>query len=128
VIDEDGPSAFDDPAHAAIECSHLHRTLDHLDRAALLIDDYGEGRALDHRRQHRGVDGEMGNAGMLDLEQQGAEVLNDAREAGWLRRRRQSKLAPRSDDDIIGAAYQGRSPRGAGEQQVAGCEPGVHLG
>jgi hypothetical protein len=128
VIDEDGPSAFDDPAHAAVERSHLHRALDHLDRAALLIDNDGEGCALDHRREHRSVDGEMWNAGMLDLEQQGAEILNDAREAGWLRRRRQSKLAPRSDDDIIGAAYQGRSSRGAGEQRIARRELRVHLG
>ena len=105
MIYEHGPSAFDDAAHAAVGCSYLHRSLDHLHRAALLIDNDGEGRAFDHCGKHRRIDGEMGNTGMLDLEQQSAEILNDPREAGRLRCRRQSKLAPRSNDDVIGSTY-----------------------
>ena len=85
----------------------LHDTLDHLDCAALLIDNYREGRSFDDRSEHWRVDGEMWNAGVLHLEEQGAHVLNDSRETGRLRRRRQSKLAVRGDDNIIGAADQG---------------------
>jgi hypothetical protein len=87
MIDEDGSPAFDHTAHAAVEGADLDNALDHLDGAPLPIHDDGEGRSLDDRGQHRRVDGEVGNAGVLHLEQQCAEVLNDPGEAGRLRGR-----------------------------------------
>ena len=95
MIDEDGLAAFDHPAHRTVGGRYLHHSLDHLDGTALLVDHHGEGRSLDHGGEHRRVDREVGDAGMPDLEQHGAEILDHAREAVGLRRRRQPKLAMR---------------------------------
>jgi hypothetical protein len=122
VIDEDGPSALDDLPHAAGDRGDLHRTLDDLDRAAILIDDNGKGRTLDHGREHRRVDREVRDARVLNLEQQRAEILDHPREAGGLRRRREAELAARRNDDIIAAAHQSRSAGRAGQQRIAGSE------
>lgn len=127
MIDEDSPSALDHPVHAAVERSHLDHTLDHLNRAPLLVDDHREGRAFDHRGQHGRVDGEVGNARVLHLEQQGAEVLDHAREAGRLGRRRKPELAPRSDDDIVAPPDESGSSGRPGEQGVTRSELATHL-
>jgi hypothetical protein len=86
VIDEDRATAFDHAGHTAVDCADLHHALNHLDGAAMLIDDDRESRSLDDGGEHRRVDREVGDAGMLDLEQQSAEILNHASEAGRLRR------------------------------------------
>ena len=88
MIDEDGPAALDHPAHRAVDGRYLHHALDHLNGAALLVDDHGEGCSLDHGGEHWRVDCEVGDAGMPDLEQHRAEILDHAREAVGLRRRR----------------------------------------
>ena len=119
MIDEDGPSALDDLPHAAGDGSDLHCTLDDLDRAALVVDDDGKGGAFDNGREHWRIDGEVRDAGVLDPEQQRAEILDHAREAVRLGRRREAKLAARSNDDIIAAAHQRRPPGRAGEQRIA---------
>jgi hypothetical protein len=74
VIDEDGPAALDNLPHAAGDRGDLDCALDDLDRAALLINDNGKRRSFDHGREHRRVDREVRDAGVLDLEQQGAEI------------------------------------------------------
>jgi len=69
MIDEDGPTAFDDLPHAAGDRRDLHGALDDLDSAALVVDDDGKGRSFDHGRKHRRVDREVRDAGVLNLEQ-----------------------------------------------------------
>jgi len=127
VIDEDGLPAFDHPAHAAVEGANLNNTLDHLDGAALLIDDDGECRSLYDRRKHRRIDREVRDAGVLDLEQQSAEGLDDPGEAGRLGGRGEPKFASRSDDDVITSADQCSPTGGTGQQGIARGELGVHL-
>jgi len=119
IIDEYRPATLDDAAHAPVNGRDLHRTLDDLNRAPLLVDNHREGGALDHGGQHRRVYGKVRNAGVLDLEQQRAELLHDAREAGRLRFRRQLELASGSDDDVISPAHQGSPSASTGEQRVA---------
>jgi hypothetical protein len=65
----------------------LDDALNHLNRAAVLFDDNGEGGSLNHSGQHRSVDREVRDACVLDLEQQGAEHLEYAREPGGLQLR-----------------------------------------
>jgi hypothetical protein len=125
VIDEHGSAAFDHSEHAAIDGGDLHNALDHLHRATLLIDDDGEGRSFDHGGEHRRVDREMGDSGVLDLEQQGADLLDHPGEAGRLRRRGQLQLAARRNDDIVAAADEGRPPARTRQQRVARSELAV---
>ena len=120
MIDEDGPAALDDLPHAAGDRGDLHRALDDLDCAPLLIDDDGKGRSFHHGREHRRIDREVRDAGVLDLEQQGAEILDYAREAGGLRRRGEAELAARRNDDIVPAAHQRRPTGWTGQQGIAG--------
>ncbi|HKP33660.1 MAG TPA: hypothetical protein VJT70_02630 [Sphingomicrobium sp.] len=122
MIDEHGSAALDNFPHAAGVRGDLHRALDHLDRAPLLIDDDGKGGSFDNRREHRRIDREMRDPGMLDLEQQGAEILDHAREASGLRRRGEAEFAAWSNDDIIAAAHQSRSAGWASQQRIAGRE------
>jgi hypothetical protein len=68
VIDEHGPAAFDHPHHPAVDRVDLHDSLNDLHSGAMLIDDDGEGRALDHGSEHRRVDCEVRDAGVLYLE------------------------------------------------------------
>jgi hypothetical protein len=126
VIDEDSPAALDDLPHSAGDRGDLDRALDDLDRAALLIDDDGKGRSFDDGRQHRRIDREVRNAGVLDPEQQGAEILDHAREAGGLRRSGETELAARRNDDIIAAAHQSRPAGRPGQQRIAGGELIIH--
>jgi hypothetical protein len=119
VIDEDGPAALHDLSHAAGDRGDLHRALDDLDRAAILIDDNRKGRTFDHGREHRRVDREVRDACVLNLEQQCAEILDHAREASGLRRCGESQLAARRDDDIIAAADQSRAAGWSGQQRIA---------
>jgi hypothetical protein len=127
MIDEDGSPTFDHTAHAAVDGADLDNTLDHLDGAPLLVDDDSEGRSLDDRSQHRRVDGEMGDAGVLHLEQQSSEVLNDAGEAGRLRGRGEPKFAPRSNENVIASAHECGPTSSAGQQGIAGRELAIHL-
>jgi len=127
MIDEDGLPTFDHSAHAAVKGTDLNNTLDHLDGAALLINDDGECRSFHDRGQHRRIDREVRNPGVPDLEQQSAQGLDDPGEAGRLRGRGEPKLTPWSDDDIIASADQGCSAGGPGQQGIARRELGVHL-
>jgi hypothetical protein len=65
----------------------LDDALNHLNGAAVLFDDNGEGGSLDHSGQHRSVNCKVRDACMLDLEQHGAEHLDYAREPGGRRLR-----------------------------------------
>lgn len=127
MLDEDGASAFHHPRHAAVQRGDLHDALDHLDRAALLVDDDREGGSLDDRRQHRSIDGEVRNSGVLNLEQQGAQSLDHAREAGRLRGRGKLQLAARSHQDIVTAMDECCAPGRARRQNVAGRKLVAHL-
>jgi hypothetical protein len=126
VIDEDGPAALHDLSHAAGDRGDLHRALDDLDRAAILIDDNRKGRSLDHGREHRRVDREVRDACVLNLEQQCAEILDHAREASGLRRCGEAELAAWRDDDIIAAAHQRRAPGRAGQQRIPRRAPVIY--
>jgi hypothetical protein len=127
MIYEDGPSAFDHPAHTAVDGSDLHHALNHLNRAAMLVDNDGESRPFDNGGQHWRIDCKVRNPGVLDLEEQGAEILDDAREAGRLRSRWKPKLTLRSNDDVIRAPDQGRSSGRTRQQDIAGGELAIHL-
>jgi len=86
MIDEHGAAAFHHSHHPAIDRADLHDALNDLHRTSMLVDDHGERRSLDHGCQHRRVDREMGDSGVLNLEEQGAEILDHPREARRLRR------------------------------------------
>ena len=87
MFDEDGAPALDHPAHTAIESRDLHDALDHLDGAALLVDDHGEGGSLYDGGKHRSVDREMRDSRVLHLKQQSSEILDHSGEAARLRSR-----------------------------------------
>ena len=127
MLNEDGASAFDHPRHAAVQGGHLHDALDHLHRATLLVDDDGKGRSLDDRRQHRSIDREVRNSGVLNLEQQGAESLDHAGEAGRLRSRGKLQLAARRNQDIVAAVDERCASGRAGPQNVARRKLFAHL-
>jgi hypothetical protein len=127
VIDEDSPAPLDHAAHRAVDRGDLHHTLKHLNRASMRIDDHREGRPFDDCREHRRVDREMRDAGMLDLEQQRAEILDHAGEAAGLRARRKPQLAARSDDDIITASNKGGATGRPSHHCVTGGQQVVDL-
>lgn len=111
MIDEDGLSTFDHSAHPAVDRRDLNNPLDHLDCAAALIDNHGEGCSLDDGREHRRVDRKVRYASVLDLEQHGAKVLDHTGESARLLSRGHAKFAVRCDDDIISTTDK-RRPTG----------------
>ena len=127
MIDEDSPAAFDHPAHSAVHGADLHNALKHLNCASVCIDDHREGGPFDDCREHRRVDREVRDAGMLDLEQQRTEILDHPGEAAGLRGRGKSQLAAWSDDDVITASNQGRAARWPSHQCVAGGQLVIDL-
>jgi hypothetical protein len=86
MIDEDSLSAIDHSTHSAVDGRNLDAAFDHLDRAAVPIDDDRKGRSLHHGSKCRRIDGEMRNTGVTDLEKQGPECLHDPRESRRLGR------------------------------------------
>jgi hypothetical protein len=127
MIDEYGSSALDETGHAAGSRADLDDTLDDLNGAAVLVDDDRERCALDDRSQHRRVHSEMRDAGVLDLEQHGAEILDHPRETVRLYAGRKPQLTSRRDQNIVAAMDQRRPAGRPGDERVAGRDLRVYL-